>query len=159
MSLLTLNYDDLFSAFLGAITDYKLASLDQSDAYQLMAGYLRKTVARSYIKRLFTTSSLDDETQIFTFELRHPTDSENDEDMQEWVKLVLSKGMVVEWAEPQVKNVTLTSQFFGGKEQRFFAQSNQLAELRGLLEDTQNELRREIGDRGLINNSYLGNVK
>ena len=159
MSLLTLNYDDLFSAFLGAITDYKLASLDQSDAYQLMAGYLRKTVARSYIKRLFTTSSLDDETQIFTFELRHPTDSENDEDMQEWVKLILSKGMVVEWAEPQVNSGLNMAQFFGGKEQKYYSQSAHIAELRGLLEDTKLELRREIGDRGLINNSYLGNVK
>lgn len=159
MASLTLNYDDLFASFLGAITDYKLASLDQSDAYQLMAGYLRKTIARSYIKRLFTTSSLDDETQIFTFELRHPTNSENDEDMREWVKLILSKGMVVEWAEPQVKSVTNMAQFFGGKEEKFYAQANHMSELRGLLEDTKLELRREIADRGYINNTYLGNVK
>jgi len=159
MASLTLNYDDLFASFLGAITDYKLASLDQSDAYQLMAGYLRKTIARSYIKRLFTTSSLDDETQIFTFELRHPTNSENDEDMLEWVKLILSKGMVVEWCEPMVRSVVNMSQFFGGKENKYYSQAQHLSELRGLLEDAKLELRREIADRGYINNTYLGNVK
>ena len=159
MASLTLNYDDLFSAFLGAITDYKLASLDQSDAYQLMSGYLRKTVSKSYIKRLFTTTSLDDEAQIFTFELRHPTDSENDDDMREWVKLILSKGMVVEWCEPQVKNIVNTAMMYGGKEQKFYSQSQHLSELRGLLEDTKMASRREIADRGYINNTYLGNVK
>lgn len=159
MASLTLNYDDLFSAFLGAITDYKLASLDQSDAYQLMAGYLRKTIARSYIKRLFTTSSLDDETQIFTFELRHPTNSENDEDMREWVKLILSKGMVVEWATVQVQSVVNTLHGYMTKEQKFYSESAHLAELQNLLANTEKSLRTEISDRGYINNTYLGNVK
>ena len=159
MASLQINYDDLFDGFLGAITDYKLALLDQSDAYQLMAGYLKKTVSKSYVKQLFTTLSLDNDTQILTFELSHPTTNETDDEQIEWVKNILSKGMVVEWCKPIVRNVVNTSQMYSGKEQKYYSQAQHLSELRGLLEDTEHELDMEIADRGWLNNSYLGNVK
>ena len=159
MSSLQLTYDDIFDSFLGSVTDYKLATLEKSSAYELMSSWLQKEVHKSYVKRLYKTSSLDNVTQIFTFELKHPGTDETDEDQIEFVKGVVSKSMIIEWAEPQVKSTTLTTQMFAGKEQSFYAQANHLSQIRSLLEDTKAELRHELGDRGVVNNGYLGNVK
>lgn len=156
MSLLTIQYDEIFDTFLESVTDYHLASLEKSDAYKMMAGWLRKGITKSYVKRLFTTSTFDDETQIFTFELKHPATDETDEDQIDFVKGVASKAMVIEWCEPKVNRTTNMVQMFGGKEQKWFSESQHLAQLRELLADTKAELRHELGDRGVVINSYLG---
>ena len=151
---MTLSYDDIFSSFLGYITDYNIASMNMQEAYDMMVEWLKKTYSSPYIRRLFSSSKMDDEVQIFTFEMEYSKDEEMDKD---FVIEVFSKGMDIEWLQPQVKSKLLTAQFFGGKEQKFYAQANQLDQLRGLLEDTTLEQRKMIRDRGYIYNSYLGN--
>jgi len=148
----SLSYDEIFSDFLGSVTDYGLASIDIDDMYGLMTEYLHKALSLSYIRRLFSSISLDDTIQEITFEVTNVVDDAADID---FIKYILSKGMVVEWLKPQVRSKLNIAQFFGGKEQKFYAQSNHLSELRGLLEDTQLELRKAIRDRGYIYNPYL----
>lgn len=148
----SLSYDEIFSDFLGSVTDYGLASVDIDDMYGLMTEYLHKTLSLSYVRRLFLSISLDDTIQEFTFELINTVDDDADID---FIKSILSKGMVVEWLKPQVRSKLNVAQMFGGKEQKFYAQSNHLSELRGLLEDTQLEMRKAIRDRGYIYNPYL----
>ena len=148
----SLSYDEIFSDFLGSVTDYGLASIDIDDMYGLMTEYLHKTLSLSYVRRLFSSISLDDTVQEFSFAVINAVDDDADVD---FVKSILSKGMVVEWLKPQVRSKLNIAQMFGGKEQKFYAQSNHLSELRGLLEDTKLEMRKEIRDRGYIYNPYL----
>ena len=148
----SLSYDEIFSDFLGSVTDYELASIDIDDMYGLMTEYLHKALSLSYVRRLFSSVNLDDTIQVITFDVANVVDDSSDID---FIKYVLSKGMVVEWLKPQVRSKLNIAQFFGGKEQKFYAQSNHLSELRGLLEDTQLELRKAIRDRGYIYNPYL----
>ena len=148
----SLSYDEIFSDFLGSVTDYGLASIDLGDMYGLMTEYLHKTLSQSYVRRQFATVELDDTIQVITFSIANPVDEAADID---FIKYILSKGMVVEWLKPQVRNKLNIAQFFGGKEQKFYAQSNHLSELRGLLEDTYLEMRKAIRDRGYIYNPYL----
>ena len=148
----SLSYDEIFSDFLGSVTDYGLASIDIDDMYGLMTEYLHKTLSLSYVRRLFSSVSFDDTIQVVTFEVINIVDEVADID---FVRSILSKGMVVEWLKPQVRSKLNVAQMFGGKEQKFYAQSNHLSELRGLLEDVQLELRKEIRDRGYIYNPYL----
>jgi len=148
----SLSYDEIFSDFLGSVTDYGLASIDIDDMYGLMTEYLHKTLSLSYVRRLFSSISLDDTVQEFSFTVINTVDDDADVD---FVKSILSKGMVVEWLKPQVRSKLNIAQMFGGKEQKFYAQSNHLSELRGLLEDTKLEMRKEIRDRGYIYNPYL----
>lgn len=155
MSLLAISYDDIFDAFLECITDHNLASLDKSEAYQMMAGWFRKGVTKSYIKRLFSSSTLDKETQVFRFELKHPAKDETEQDQIDFVKNVACKAMVIEWCEPKVNSTINISQMFGTKEQKYYSQSAHLSELRNLLADTKAELKHELGDRGVVINSYL----
>jgi hypothetical protein len=44
---------------------------------------------------------------------------------------------------------------YGGKEQKFYSQAQQLSELKDLLSTTKSEQRRIICDHGYVNNSYL----
>lgn len=148
----SLSYDEIFSDFLGSVTDYGLASIDIDDMYGLMTEYLHKTLSLSYVRRLFSSVVLDDTVQQITFELVNAVDDTSDVD---FIKSILSKGMVVEWLKPQVRSKLNIAQFFGGKEQKYYAQANHLSELRGLLEDTQLEMRKAIRDRGYIYNPYL----
>lgn len=149
----SLSYDEVFNDFLGRIADYDFSKMDESTANYLMSEYLQKVLSRPYIRRLFSSISYDKEIHLIEFEMAKVVDEDAD---LEFVKTILSKGMVVEWLEPQVRNRVNIAQFFGGKEQKYYSQSNHISELRALLEDTEIELRREIRDRGYIYNSYLG---
>ena len=148
----SLSYDEIFSDFLGSVTDYDLASIDIDDMYGLMTEYLHKALSQSYVRRLFASVNFDDVVQNLTFEMDNNVDDAADLD---FVKYILSKGMVVEWLKPQVRSKVNIAQFFGGKEEKWFSQAQHLSELRGLLEDTQLEMRKAIRDRGYIYNPYL----
>lgn len=149
----SLSYEEIFSDFLGNVTDYDFSSMDESTSDYLMSEYLQKTIAVPYIHRLFSSIEADDEIHNLSFEMTNVVDDDSD---LYFVKNILSKGMVIEWLKPQVRNKVNISQFFGGKEQKYFSQSNHLAEIRKLLEDTELEVRKEIRDRGYIYNPYLG---
>ena len=148
----SVSYESIFNLFLGSITDYKLASLDESDAMALMTEYLHKSLAESYVSHIFKTIQTDDTEHILTYELAYAPNG----DEARFVVSALSKWMVYEWLHNQVRSVVNTAQFFGGSEQKFFAQRNHLSELRALQDDAYHEARFFIQDRGWISNSYLG---
>jgi len=152
----SLSYDEVFDDFLGRVADFDFSTMDESTANYLMAEYLQKVVSRPYIRRLFSSINADKEIHLIEFEMVDVVDEDAD---LEFVKTILSKGMVIEWLEPQVRTKVNIAQFFGGKEQKYYSQSNHMTELRGLLEDTEKELKAEIRDRGYIYNTYLGNTK
>lgn len=149
---MTLSYDEIFSNFLGYVSDYDIASMSNQDANDIMTEWLHKSCANPYLRRLFSKSILDDNIQTFTYEMDYITEENADND---FVINVLAKSMIVEWLTPLVRNKVNISQMFGGKEAKWFSQAQHISELRGLLEDTQLEVRRLIRDRGYIWNSYL----
>ena len=149
----SVTYESIFSLFLGSITDYKLASLEENDAADLMKEYLHKALSASYLRRVFSSIALDDDAQTITYEMALPTDPDSD---SEFVINAISKWMVYEWIHNQVRNITNTSQFFGGAEQKYYSQAAHLTELRALQDDTYKEARFFVQDRGWIHNSYLG---
>jgi hypothetical protein len=67
--------------------------------------------------------------------------------------------MVCAWVTQKVQTTTLIHQMItNSKEQKFYAQANQLDQLRALLADSEDKVRSMLRDRGYIYNSYLGNV-
>lgn len=152
----SLDYEEIFSSFLGSVTDYNLASLDATEAYDLMKEYLHKALAERYVARLFKTKKLDDDVQLFSFEMKKPIDEDSD---REFVIEALAKWMIYEWLQKQVKSTSLTAQFFGGKEQKYYSQANHLTELRALSEDAYKEAYGFIMRRGYIDNEYLEGTK
>lgn len=148
----SVKYETIFSLFLGSITDYKLASLDEEVANVIMAEYLHKALAASYLSRIFSSISTDDDSQVFSYELKYTTDM----DEADFVCNAIAKWMVYEWLHNQVRSVVNTSQFFGGSEQKYYSQAAHIGELRALQDDAYKEARSFVMDRGWINNSYLG---
>lgn len=152
----SISYDDVFSVFMGSVTDYKLTSLEESDAYAIMAEHLHSAISETYVRRLFSSIAYDDATQTITYNIKLSIDEKADED---FVISALAKWMVYYWLHNQVRSVTHTAQFFGGKETRYYSQANHLAELRGLMDDAYREARMFVMDRGFIRNSYFGGAQ
>ena len=150
--MVAVNYEEIFNDFLGSVTDFELMSLDRSRAYEIVGDFLHKSMADPYVSRLFTSYNLDDETQVFSFELERGRDDVAD---LEFVKAALVKWMAYEWVHGRVRNITNISQAFMGKDQKFYSQAQHLSELRGLQDDLYREARYFILSRGYVDNSYL----
>lgn len=148
----SIDYEEIFSSFLGNITDYNIASMNSTDAFELMTEYLHKTIADPYVKHIFSDVSLDDETQVLSYTLVRDT---NDKD---FVINALSKWMVYEWYAGKVNNIQNITQFFGNKETKWLSQAAHSAENRSLRDTAYKEARFYIQNRGYIDNSYLGGV-
>lgn len=149
---MTLQYEDIFSVFLSKITDYSF--LEYSDSYiqDEMVSWLRNSSSSPRVRAKFEKLNFADEDTILDFELKVSVDKYSD---IEFVKDVLARGMVIAWLEPQVKNVLLTKQMFGGKEEKYYSQALQLKEMQALLDNTKIELSKLLRDYGYLNNSYI----
>lgn len=112
---MTLQYEEIFSVFLGKCTSYDFLTTDEQYLRETWGEYLRSTIAKPYVRRIFSKIKLDKTIESLDFELKNSVDEDSDMD---FVLEVLAKGLVIEWLEPQVKSVLYTKQFFGGKEEK-----------------------------------------
>ena len=149
----SVKYETIFNLFLGNITDYKLASLEEADANSLMTEYLHKAISAPYVNRIFSSIAMDDDSQTIEYSMAHSTNESNDEG---FMTVAISKWMTYEWIHNQVNNVVNTAQFFGGSEQKYYSQQQHLTALRELQDSLYKEARNFVMDRGYITNSYLG---
>lgn len=153
---MTSSYNDIYSRFLIKIRDYEFAGLPEPNATEQMLDWLRSSLSQPYIFRIFDSFSADDEVAEFEYTL---TDTTNEYADKNFVEELLAYQMVCEWINPKVKTTTLLNQMItNSKEQKFYAQANQLSQLRELLTDAENKVRSMLRDRGYIYNSYLGNA-
>lgn len=146
----SLEYDKIYSSFLGEITDYSFVNKTEVEAREVMQEKLHTVLAIPYVKRIFAVARLNDNTSEFVYELKHSTD-ENDDD---FVCMLLGQWMSYQWTKDKVKSVENTQQFLGTKEQKFYSQANHLDELLKLKEDTYAEARRLIAEYGYIARSH-----
>lgn len=150
---MVLSYEIIFENFLGSVSDYNFATLEEDDANTLLAEYLHKATSTSYVRRLFATFKLDDESRTLTYEFKTVVSEDEDAD---FLVDILVKGMIVAWLKPQVNKTSLTHQMItSSKEGNWFSQASHLSELKGLYDTSQKELRKAIMERGYIHNSYL----
>lgn len=118
-------YAQIYERFAQKITDFKLLELADEDVRDM----LHEWMVAALPKCRFIENDLDarnDEQQTFDVDL---TNTE--------IEIICTQ-MVSEWLAPQINSQLYVSQFFGGKEEKFFAQANHLDKLM-VLKDT-NEL-------------------
>ncbi len=135
-------YSKIYDRALAKLTDYDLAFVPDGDLQLMLRGWLTSSISK-FRKCSSDLSNRDDELATFNVDLL-------DEEIE-----ILALLIVGEWLEPQVNSVLLTHQFFGGKEEKFYAQANQLAELKALRDDTRTEARKLMRDYTYQNNSYF----
>ena len=136
-------YSIVYDRCLQKIEDFDMASLPEEDVENMLLNWLTSAVSK-FRKCKSDMSNRDDELRIFNVDLV-------DEEIE-----ILALLMVCEWLEPQVNSVLLTHQMFGGKEEKYYAQANQLAELKALRDTTRTEARKLMRDFTYFSgNSYF----
>ena len=122
-----------------------MSGLDEQLVKNMLTGYLRSTLSKPMVRRLFQSLTIDDDIEEIEYELREPLDEDSDKD---FVEEVLALGMTVEWCNPKYQSTLLTSQMFSNSEQKYYSQAAHLAEIKELLNKSQTDLRKLIRDRG-----------
>ena len=137
-------YSKIYDRALAKITDYDLAFLPDDSFRFMLRGWLNSSISK-FRKCASDLSARDDELEVFNVDLV-------DEEIE-----ILALLMVCEWLEPQINSVLLTHQMFGGKEEKFYAQANQLAELKALRDDARTEAKKLMRDYTYFSGtSYFG---
>ena len=135
-------YSIVYDRALAKLTDYDLAFVPDDDLQLMLRGWLKSAIAK-FRKCASDLSDCDDELNTFNVDLV-------DEEIE-----ILAMLMVSEWLEPQVNSVLLTHQMFGGKEEKYYAQANQLAEIKALRDETRTEARKLMRDYTYAHSSYF----
>lgn len=135
-------YSTLYNRALAQITDPLLAQLPEEDLENMLHDWLMNAIVEPVIGE-YNFADRNEELKQFNF------------DISEIDQKILSIHMVRGWLAPQINSVTVTSQVFGGKEEKFYAQSNQLAEMRNLDSDLQRKADLLFCRGTYKNNSYF----
>lgn len=136
------SYSVIFERFLLKITDFRLMNLVDNDVYKFC--YSLMLSALSKIEN-FTNDLSDRDEELHQFNSKL-TDIEIE---------CIATQMVSEWIEPQVNNTLLTKQFIGTKDEKFFAQANQIEKLLALQESARVRSRKLRRDWAYRNSDYL----
>lgn len=144
---------DVFSKFFLKIKDYDFIKMDRLDIEECMIGWIRSTISKPYVRKIFNSCSVDEVEMSITYSLKNSIGDEESDN--EYVSDLLAIGMVIEWLEPKVNSVTNIAQLIGGKEEKFYAQSNHLSVIKQLLSDHKVELKKNIRDHGYLYNNFI----
>lgn len=135
-------YSTLYNRALAQITDPILAQLPEEDLENMLHDWLMDAIAEPVIGN-YDFSKRNDKEKKFEFVI-------SDVDQK-----ILAIHMVRGWLAPQIRSTALTSQVFSGKETKFYAQANQLAELRALDADLQRQADLLFCRGTYLNNDYF----
>ena len=136
------SYEIIYNRFVQKITDFNIVELDDYTLDNMLDGWLKSAIVRTR-KCEHDLSQRDDELQEFSEDL---TDLEIE---------LLALGMIDAWVTPMLNSTELTCQFIGGKEEKFYSQAQQLAELRTIKKENSLEMNRLHNYYTYTNNSYF----
>ena len=134
-------YEKIYGRFLSHTTDFDIAELDDNTLYEMLKEWLHASIIRTR-----TSSNLlsrDDENEVFNNDL-----SELDVEL-------LAMGMRLSWLDQRINSTEYASLFVGGKEEKFYSPSLQLAELRALRADILREMQQLYTYNTYNKNSYF----
>ena len=142
---MTSSFEDIYSRFYLRVKDYEMTGLDEKLVKEMLLGYLKSTLSKPMVRRLFQSITLDEDVEEIEYELRNSLDEVSD---QGFVEEVLAVGLVCEWASPRYHSTLLTSQLLTNSDQKYFSQAQHLAEMKELYQKSQTDLRKLIRDYG-----------
>jgi hypothetical protein len=132
-------FSTLYNRALAQITDPLLAQLPEEDLLNMLHDWLMDAIVEPVVGT-YDFSDRDEELMQFNFDI-----SVRDQK-------IIAIHMVRAWLAPQLRSVVLTNQVFSGKETKYYAQSQQLAEMRALDADLQRQ-----ADLLFCRGTYLNN--
>lgn len=135
------SYETVYGRFLNTTTDFDLADMDDYTLGEMLKGWLH-----SAIVKVRTESDLS---------ARDDTKEEFGTDLSELDIELLAMGMRLAWLDQRINSTEYVSLFVGGKEEKFYSPSSQLAELRALRADTLREMQQLYTYNTYNQNSYF----
>ena len=136
------SYETIYNRALSKLEDYDLAQLPEEDLERMLNGWMMSAIAK-FRKCQSDLKQRDEENKTFLVDLL-------DEEVE-----ILALLTATEWLESQINSITLTKQFFGGKEEKWFSQSQHLSTLMALRDSNRLEARKLMRDFTYSHNSYL----
>jgi hypothetical protein len=134
-------YEKIYSRFLNSTTDFNLVELDDYTLNNMLKEWLYSAIVN--VRTSTDLSARDDEAECFESDL-----SEQDVEL-------LGMGMRLAWLDQRINSTEYTNLFVGGKEEKFYSPSSQLAALIALREDTRLEMKRLHSYGTYTNNAYF----
>lgn len=147
-----MTYEEIYSQFYSKETDPTFfQKYSKDEAYELMNNWLHSIVGIPYVRKCFSTITLDDEILELTFVLKNSMGEDSD---NYFVKDIFAQGLVICWMQQQIDKVTSLATVIGGKEEKTILNNyrNNMARL----EQLKVQLRKTIRDYGYIKNEYIG---
>lgn len=134
------SYSKVYDRFLNRITDFNLAELDDLTLDEMLLDWLHSAIVKT---RTSGDLSRDDENKVFNNDL-------SDLDIE-----LLTMGMTLVWLDQTLNSTELTLMMLGGKEEKFYSQSNHINELRALRADTLREMQQLYTYNTYVANDYF----
>ena len=134
------SYETVYGSFLNRTTDFNLGDLDDHTLNEMLKDWLHSAIVKT---RTSSDLTRDDEVEAFKNDL-------SDLDIE-----LLAMGMKLAWLDQRINSTEYTSLFVGGKEEKFYSPSSQLAELRALRADTLREMQQLYTYNTYAANSYF----
>lgn len=136
-------YDTIYDRFLTKITDFFILELDDNDVREWCYDLMLSTIATFPIIDHDFDDLLNDDEACF------------DEELSNTEVEYLACGMAYQWVVPQLNNTTLTKQYIGTKDEKFFSQSGQITQLRELQNDNLARTKKIRRDYNFRNSGYF----
>lgn len=133
-------YEKIYGRFLNHTTDFNLADLDDHTLSEMLKDWMHSAIVKT---RTSSNLSRDDENEVFNNDL-------SDLDIE-----LIAMGMRLAWLDQRINSTEYTNLFVGGKEEKFYSPSSQLAELRALRADTLREMQQLYTYDTYVNNDYF----
>ena len=118
-------------------------------AYETMKEWLHEIVAFPWVRKIFSSITLDDVLEELNFELVNSVDEQSDND---FVIKLFTDGFVICWMRPRVETAINLATVIGGKDEKKLL-SNYQANI-NRLNSLELKLKKYIRDYGYINGSY-----
>lgn len=135
-------YEKVYGRFLGRVTDFNLADLDDYTLSNMLKDWLHSAIVK--VRTSNDLSKRDDENEVFESDL-------SDLDIE-----LIAMGMTLAWLDQTLNSTELTLMMLGGKEEKFYSQSAHISELRALRDDTLREMQKLYTYDTYVNNDYFG---
>ena len=141
---MTSDIADIFTRFYLRVEDYKIAGLEEEMANEMLNGYLKQTISKPFIRRIFSSISFDEDVGEVEYTMREVWDDDADRD---FVEEALALGMVNQWLSTQYHTVRNTVQFISNTDLKFYSQANHMTELREMYNKANIDFRKFVRDR------------
>lgn len=118
-------------------------------AYETMKEWMHEIVAFPWVRKIFSSITLDDVLEELTFELVNSVDEQSDND---FIIKLFTDGFVICWMRPKIDTAINLATVIGGKDEKKLI-SNYQANI-DRLNSLELKLKKYIRDYGYINGTY-----